>query len=229
MELRETHSGIWRLGDLELPCAVLNTGKRVISGTGLRRAFDYGGNTSWADIPVQGTYRELPAFLASESLRPFLSNDLVATLQTPLTWTTKRQTVARGYEATVLPDICNVLINAFWAGALRPSQHRMAEAARALQGFAKVGIIAIVDEVTGYQRDRHAQELQRLLSLYLEPWFTPWMRRFPNGLWTEIAELYRKPIPTDQRRARYMGRFVAQYIYAFLPEMANTSVTLVRT
>jgi P63C domain len=217
--LRETHSGVWRLGELELPCAVLNNGKRVISGKGLPRTFGYNPNRSWTSVHGDGVDVKLPTFLASEGLRPFISSELELTLNAPLTWRSEPAgLLAFGYEATILPDLCDVLISAFWAGALRSNQRRMADAAKALlQGFAKVGIIAIVDEVTGYQQDRHAQELQRLISLYLAEWFSPWIKRFPDGLWGEIAELYRKPIPTTQHRAKYMGRFVADHIYAFLP------------
>ena len=64
---------------------------------------------------------------------------------------------AFGYDAKLLPQICEVILDAEKAGVLRINQKRFADMANLLiRGFAHVGIIALVDEATGYQeiRDR---------------------------------------------------------------------------
>jgi hypothetical protein len=70
-------------------------------------------------------------------------------------------------EAQILPDICHVLIEAGRLGVLGKRAERLAERAALLQlGFATLGIVALVDEVTGYQRDRAANALALILEKF---------------------------------------------------------------
>lgn len=46
-----------------------------------------------------------------------------------------------------------------------------------IRSVAKVGIIALVDEVTGYQHDREQHELQKLLKAYISRELLPWQNR----------------------------------------------------
>jgi hypothetical protein len=57
---------------------------------------------------------------------------------------------------------------------------RYAKAADILiRAFATVGIIALVDEATGYQAEREKDELQKILAAYISLELMPWTRRFP--------------------------------------------------
>ncbi len=59
--------------------------------------------------------------------------------------------IGYGYPVIVLPQVCEVYLKARDAGTLLPSQQHIAERAKILiHGLATVGIIALVDEVTGY-------------------------------------------------------------------------------
>jgi len=60
--------------------------------------------------------------------------------------------IVNGYDATILPLVCDAWLSARDAGVLKPSQLDKAQNAEILmRSLAKVGIIALVDEVTGYQ------------------------------------------------------------------------------
>ena len=75
---------------------------------------------------------------------------------------------ADGYEATILPDLCAVLIDAQQQGVLDKRLIRLAQRAAILQhGFATVGIIAIVDEATGYQDVRQRDALAKILEKFV--------------------------------------------------------------
>jgi hypothetical protein len=59
---------------------------------------------------------------------------------------------AQGFEAEDLIDICNMYIDANNAGALYKQQLPLAKQAQIIvNAFAKTGVIAVVDEATGYQ------------------------------------------------------------------------------
>lgn len=69
-----------------------------------------------------------------------------------------------GYEATILLDICDGFLDARKNIKLSPRQEIIAHQAEILmRSFAKVGIIALVDEATGYQYKREKDELQKIL------------------------------------------------------------------
>jgi hypothetical protein len=81
-----------------------------------------------------------------------------------------------------------------------------------------VGIIALVDEVTGYQEVRARQELQRILEAYVVAEFRPWIKTFPDEFFREIYRLqgweYR---PGTSKRTPYVGKLVKKYVYEQLP------------
>ena len=61
--------------------------------------------------------------------------------------------------------------------------------------FAKVGIIAFIDEVTGYQELRERDELTTLLSLYLTEERLAWAKMFPEEFYKQIYRLRGGYIP----------------------------------
>jgi hypothetical protein len=58
-----------------------------------------------------------------------------------------------------------------------------------LRAFATVGIIALVDEATGYQEVRKRNELQQILEAYLKDEFAPWTKKFPDEYYKHLLRL----------------------------------------
>lgn len=84
--------------------------------------------------------------------------------------------VATGYDATILPNICDAVLAARDAGALRTDQLHIAKQCEILvRGLARVGIIALVDEATGYQRDRTKDALAKILEAFIDKELQPWV------------------------------------------------------
>jgi hypothetical protein len=72
--------------------------------------------------------------------------------------------LASGYRADLLPIVCEVYLQARDAAVLPPNQQHVAKQADILmRGLAHVGIIALVDEATGYQEFRAKDALSRIL------------------------------------------------------------------
>ena len=58
-----------------------------------------------------------------------------------------------------------------------------------LRGFAHVGIIALVDEATGYQELRDRNALQAILDRYLLAEQARWAKKFPDEFYREMFRL----------------------------------------
>lgn len=95
-----------------------------------------------------------------------------------------------GYAAEALPEICNIWLQARQEGKLYEQQADRAQAAEiVMRGLAELGIIALVDEATGYQDTRDRDALQAILDKYLQKEFATWAKRFPDAFYREIFRL----------------------------------------
>ena len=76
---RATHRGTLKIGDINIPVAVLDNGKRVISETGLTRAMlgDRSGASKRIKYASQEAGAPIPVFLAPGNLRPYISQDML--------------------------------------------------------------------------------------------------------------------------------------------------------
>lgn len=131
----------------------------------------------------------LPVFLASRSLLPYISNDLLDGPLKPITYISG-DTEVNGYAAEALPEICNIWLQARQDRKLNPQQADRAQAAEiVMRGLAELGIVALVDEATGYQATRDRDALQAILDKYLQREFAAWAKRFPDAFYREIFRL----------------------------------------
>jgi hypothetical protein len=176
---KATHTGELKMGIINIPCAVLEDGTRVITQRGIYRAI--GRSYSTGGLTPKGGAQPIPRFLSPLNLKPFISDDLRCALE-PLR--IKGKGIGRGaygFKAEILPEICNVYLDARSAGILTPNQLKFAARCEILmRGFAKVGIIALVDEATGYQEIRDRIALQKILDKYLLAEYAKWAKRFPD-------------------------------------------------
>ena len=126
---------------------------------------------------------------------------------------------AFGYPATILPEICEAVLSARQASALQKQQQHIAEQCEALvRAFAKVGIVALVDEATGYQKERDKDELHRLLSVYLAEERLAWAKRFPDEFYKQIYRLNKWSWPVGRAKTPYLGHITNDVVYDRLPE-----------
>ena len=184
---KATHEGDLPLGNLKVACAVLENGQRVITQSGFMQAL--GRARQAKGRPHYGGDANMPAFLTAMNLKPFISKDLLATT-TYIEFRTLRGSKAFGYAAELLPKVCDVFIDAEEAGALVPGQIHIATRSKLLmRALAHVGIIALVDEATGYQEIRDRLALQAILDQFLRKELAAWAKRFPDEFYKQIFRL----------------------------------------
>lgn len=181
-----THYGVLRIGDIEIPSAVLADGRRVLTQQGVLGAI---GRPKVGMKAAGEGVETMPPFLVANNLKPFISADL-RRWSTPTRIKTSVGSLAYAYPAEILPEICGAFLDARQAGVLLPSQaHIAARCEILLRGFAKVGITALVDEATGYQEIRDRQALQTILDAFLRKEFAAWAKRFPDEFYEQIFRL----------------------------------------
>ncbi len=182
----------------QIPCAVLKDGTRLITTKGLMKALGK-ANLRGGKGTVVGN---LPPFLHVNYLKPFISNELTSSLSA-IEFQMVKGGKAFGYRAETLPQICEVFLKARDCGVLNDQQLKHAATADLImRSLAKVGIIALVDEATGYQEFRDKTALQALLDKYLSVEAAKWAKTFPDEFylgifrlkkWNPAKELRHKP------------------------------------
>lgn len=222
---KATHTGTLELGSIKIPCAVLDDGRRVFSESGVTEALlgTRSGASKKLKKQAEETGSHLPVFLAPGQLKPFITGDLLTgPLQSVLYVSNGKEAI--GFDANVLPAACEIWLNARQAGALQKQQLDKAQKAEILmRGLAKVGVIALVDEATGYQRDRAKDDLARILEAFVAKELQPWVKTFPAEYYENLFRLYGLKYPPQDNpnfKPSFFGHVTNNVIYSRLaPEL----------
>lgn len=216
MDNKVRNKGELNLNGLIIPCYVLEDGTRVLSGRGMQEALKMVDNKEGK----QSAGTRLSRYLGQKSLKPFIFKDKTEDHFAPLICYDGNVKV-NGYEATVLIDICDGILEARKHIQLSHRQNIIAEQCEILiRSFAKVGIIALIDEATGYQNEREHFELQKILSAYISEEILKWQLTFTDDFYREIYRLWNIPfIPKYIRnKPSFIGKLTTKYIYEELPK-----------
>ena len=199
-----------KIGDIEIPCYVLKDGRRVLTLRGFQQSlgFSTGGGKDGA--------RKIPAFLQRFEGKSIEINDLVLRANSPFDFVLPDGgNVATAYEATLLVDICEAILSAR-SKALIPDNSPYAKQCELLvRGLARVGIVALVDEATGYQKDRARDSLAKILEAWVAKELQPYVRTFPSAFYEELFRLRGLPFPPDNPKFRpqYFGVLTNDIVY----------------
>ena len=218
------------IGDIEIPCYVLADETRVLSQGGFLQSIGR-SRTPKAGTGGISNVDELPFFLRSARLRPFISKELIMSTH-PIIFRLTSGQITVGYNALLLPQICEVYLGARAAGRLHQSQQHIARRAEILiRGLATVGIIGLVDEATGYQQIRERRALAIILEEFIAKELQPWTKTFPYEFYTEIARLKEWPEIYSIKRPSVIGHYTNDIVYAriapgLLEELRSVNPTL---
>ncbi|TZF93534.1 hypothetical protein FW781_17725 [Chryseobacterium panacisoli] len=201
-----------QLGEIEIPCYVLEDGTRVFSGRGIQKAL---GSTS-----TSGSW--LSKFVNDSAIKPYLNTGVLEQLNNPIAFQRPQaggsQSSTYGYEVTILIDICDSILQAKKTGTDIP-ENIIENAELIIRSVAKVGIVALVDEVTGYQYKRENDELQKILAKYISAELLPWQKKFPDIYYKELFRLNGWDFTVNgiKKRPGVIGTWTKKLIYEQLP------------
>lgn len=215
---KATHSGILFIGEKEIACDVLEDGRRVLRQKTLLRAM--GKGTLGGYEQERGKELNLPTFMTANNLRPYFGDDFIKK-GTLIFYKDRNGKKCFGYEASLLPEACKVYVQAEHDGVLQKNQLPIASVCKImLYSLATVGITALVDECTGYQKVRERNELQKLLDLYIAKELQPWTKRFPNEFFDHFKRHY--GYENIKGTPHFIGHFINKYVYKELsPEILD--------
>ena len=199
-----------KIGNIEITAYVLSDDRRVLAQRGLQTGVGF--SRSGGKLGA----RRIAQFLTSLQKKGMEIGDLIARVNNPIRFIPPHGgNPADGYEATILPDICDVVLDARNSGMLLPSQDHIATQCEILvRGFARVGIIALVDEATGFQADRARDALARILEQFIAKELRRWVRTFPPEFYEEMFRLHGWNYPaTSSARPQVVGHYTNDVIY----------------
>jgi hypothetical protein len=213
---KATHLGKLSLAGVEIPCAVLEDGTRVLSERSVANALGKkGSGAHWQKKKGAASNELLPEYVSIKPLDPFISDETRKMLLNPISYKAKTGPMARGIPATLLLEICQIWLMAREKGALANKQLLTAAKAEILmRGFAHVGIVALVDEATGYQKDRARDELSKILEAFVAKELQPWVKTFQSEFYEQLFRLRGLPYPGNGvKRPQYFGYLTNDIIY----------------
>lgn len=211
-----THIGELIIGETILDVSVLNDGRRIISQASVFKALD----RPQRGIRTKGESDQdiMPAFMDAKNLVPFISTELKG-LITKVRYKNKNKQIQEGFEASILPLVCDLYLKARDANALLKSQIDTAFKAEILvRSLARVGIIALVDEATGYQKDRAKNALAEILEKFVAKELQPWVKTFPTEYYEQLFRVWKQKFPPENinKRPGFMGTVTNNIIYSRL-------------
>jgi hypothetical protein len=197
--------GVLPIGEVEIPVYVLDNGMRVISRTGATVVLSGVKGAGNLDnyIGIEGLKKYLPLDFSGQLVEFELENVVNKNVY--------------GLTAEMFLDICKAYVSALAAEDLATKRQRQiaAHASMFLAAVAKVGLIALIDEATGYQYDRAADALKVKLRAYLAEEMRDWEKTFPDDLWQEFGRLTNWKGSVTQR-PKYWGHLVTELVYTYL-------------
>jgi hypothetical protein len=192
--------GTLEIGDVDFNCHVLDDGKRVIAQREVVRLLT--GN-------VKGG---ISRYLEASNLSNYLDADRISSLTVQFR-IPGNPIEAVGYEGTLIVEICDAYLKAREEKALDTSQANLAKRAEIImRACAKVGIIALIDEATGYQKVREKNALQLKLQAFIAEDMQDWARMFPEDFWYQLARLENVHYSPRGRPLRW-GKYVMAFVY----------------
>ncbi|MCK4784636.1 MAG: hypothetical protein KAV87_12860 [Desulfobacteraceae bacterium] len=200
--LKATHSGELEIGDLKIPCFVLEDGTRVISQTGVVKALGL------------NRFVQLGVFIQRKALKSFVSKELTVFTKNPILFTPPRGgKAAYGFRAVTLADLCEVILEANKKDIFTDQQMHIVRQCQILaQAFMKVGVIALVDDAAGFDKERF--EYRQLFKEFLREQAAQYGHQIPEDLTDVFYKLYRYPNTHGRtQHPQFFGKLMRKYVY----------------
>lgn len=222
--LKATHKGNFQkhLG-IDVECYVLNDDKKtaVISQSGMAKAL---GLTERGNV--------LERFISSQVMAEYVVAELAEKLRNPLVfqWDSGVAEVpsatVKGYEASLLIDLCNAIAAAAAAGKLGRRYAKIIAQAAIINGAAaKAGITGLVYALAGYRPE--IEEVIQAFKMFVQDEAKKYEQEFPNELYLEWHRLYKIPVPSRGKPWQLM-HLTRRHVYYPLAKSSGKVLELLR-
>lgn len=200
------------LGEVEVDCYVTEDGERLIAGRGMQDILKLVDE----DTPrQQKPGSRLTRLLNNKTISPLIYKNKNKDHFSPK----KRRYQGRGiagFNAEMLVDICEGMLEARKQGILKTARQSIiaAQCELIMRGLAKTGIVALIDEATGYQKLRPADGLRTYFDQVLRKDLAVWLKRFPDEFYENIYKLKEWEWPgMGKNRFSVVGKYTNDLVY----------------
>lgn len=203
--------GETQIGSWVMRCAHLADGRRVISQRSFMDLLEMKGRGS-------DPGHRIANLIDSGHLNSRKMMNLRLAIRKPILFIpTDNAQLAYGYEGTLIVDFCEAIMDLRSYGAMEGEvMKRYASAAeRFIRSLAKTGIVAIIDEATGFQEIRQKDTLARILEQFIAGELQPWTKTFPEQFYREIYRLRKWDWkqPRKFSRPAVLGHWTNDFVY----------------
>jgi hypothetical protein len=209
----------------DVECYVLNDDSKtaVISQRGMGEA-----------IGMSRRGERLKGFIHSKTMQPFVGRELLEKIDNPIVFQRLKAAAendisarAFGYDAAILIDICQSIVNAHQAGKLTgPRYAKMVQQAQIIMGAsAKNGIRQLVYALAGYSPT--TDEVISAFKLYVQEEARKYGQEFPNELYEQWHRLYKIPVP-ERGKPWHFKKLTVDHIYVPLAQSNGKLLILMR-
>ena len=178
-----THQGRVTIGKWNLLAFNLQDGRRLLAKETFKEVLA---------LPSTGGNKDTLRKISQHQLmRNSALTAAMGIFENPVCFRSGAGKLIEGFEAEGLVTLCKFLLKAREIGALQTAAlMRTARAAESIiTSLANVGLIAMIDEATGYQANRTKGSLQQIFDKFLRTDYDKWNKRFPDDFYQEIYRL----------------------------------------
>ncbi|MBL8999988.1 MAG: P63C domain-containing protein [Phycisphaerae bacterium] len=198
------------IGEIKIPCFVLEDESRIITLEGMKSALGIGA--------AAGPSARLAEFISAIQLNSAAAVAVAAKLRNPIRFRADGGTkVELAYQSSLLVDLCESILDARLQGQLTDRFLPLATRAELLvRGYARVGLDALIDEATGFQKFRSRTALIELLQKYISDRLLEWTKTFPDEFYTEMFRLKGwdfANLKAGDRKPSIVGRYTRNIVY----------------
>src|SRR5207248_4351048 len=120
-----------------------------------------------------------------------IPENLRAKFDNPIVFKPLNGDPAHGYEGTALIELCDAIWEARKQGKLTKTQEFLGvQAEIIMRASAKIGIIALIDEATGFILDKRREQYRELFQEFIREEFRMWKKEFPDEFFDMLYRLY---------------------------------------
>lgn len=205
------YKGVLNIGGIEIPCYVTEDGQRLLAQRRMQVALGVADD----DTSYQISGQRMVRFLEQKSLKPLFDKMLDrSTLEPVIVYDNKMKIVS--YNAELLPELCNLILEGRREGIIKGSRQLLIakKCEILLGGLAQTGILALVDEATGYQYARARDALEKILEQFIAKELFKWVKTFPDEFYQQLFRLRGwRYSPNSIKRPVIVGKLTNNLIY----------------
>jgi len=214
---KATHHGELVIDNIKISCVVLEDGRRLISIRNIASALGRkGGGAYWQRKKSDSSGALLPEYIALPNLEPFISLETRKKLLETIVYTDVFGRKRSAQSPDLLALICDIWLKARDNGALATqAQEKSAKKAEEIiRSLAKVGIIVLIDEATGFINEKHQFEYRELFKEFIREEAGQYEKQFPDPLYDVFYKIYNlsKPLKKNHRPL-FFARVTRKYVY----------------